>query len=83
MYGQGTKSVSLPLLIVLVLWLTAIFISFGLFAPSNGTVVSSLLVAALAVSGAIFLILEMYAPYAGLIQVSDAPLRAVLVHLGQ
>jgi len=83
MYEQGTKSVSLPLLIVLVLWLTAIFVSFGLFAPFNGTVVSSLFIAALAVSGAIFLILEMYAPYGGMIQVSDAPLRAVLLHLGQ
>src|SRR5215472_7964052 len=77
MYEQGTKSVSLPLLIVLVLWLTAIFVSFGLFAPFNGTVVSSLFIAALAVSGAIFLLLEMYAPYGGMIQVSDAPLRAV------
>ena len=37
----------------------------------------------LAVSGAIFLILEMYAPYGGMIQVADAPLRAVLLHLGQ
>jgi hypothetical protein len=83
MYAQTTTSASIPLLVVLVLWLTVIFISFGLFAPFNATVVSSLLVSALAVSGAIFLILEMYAPYAGLIQVSSAPLRAALAHLGQ
>ena len=50
----------MPLLVVLVLWLTVIFISFGLFAPFNATVVSSLFVSALSVSGAIFLILEMY-----------------------
>jgi HEPN domain-containing protein len=42
-----------------------------------------LVVSALSVSGAIFLILEMYAPYSGLIEVSKGPLRAALVHLGQ
>jgi membrane-bound ClpP family serine protease len=70
-YEQATSSVSLPLLIVLVVWLTAIFISFGLFAPFNGTVVSSLFIAALSVSGAVFLILEMYTPYAGFVQISQ------------
>jgi len=83
MYEQATTSVSTPLLIVLVLWLTVIFISFGLFAPFNATVVSSLFVAALSVSGAIFLILEMYAPYTGVIQISSAPLRAALAQLGK
>jgi len=83
MYEQATTAVSMPLLVVLVLWLTVIFISFGLFAPFNATVVSSLFVSALSVSGAIFLILEMYTPYAGLVQISDAPLRAALAHLGE
>jgi len=83
MFAQQATSVSMPLLVVLVLWLTVIFISFGLFAPFNATVVSSLLVSALSVSGAILLILEMYTPYGGLIQISSAPLRAALAHLGQ
>lgn len=83
MYEQSTTSVSIPLLVVLVFWLTVIFISFGLFAPPNATVVASLFISALSVSGAIFLILEMYTPYSGLIQISSAPLRAVLAHLGQ
>jgi hypothetical protein len=81
--AQRGNSVSVPMLVVLVAWLTIIFISFGLFAPRNMTVVVSLFVSALSVSGAIFLILEMYSPYAGLIHVSAAPLRAVLAHLGQ
>ena len=71
------------LLVLLALWLTAIFISFGLYAPLNATVVSSLFVAALSVSCAIFLILEMYTPYTGLLQISSAPLRAALAYLGQ
>jgi len=83
MYEQRVSSVSLPMLIILILWLSIIFISFGLFAPTNATVVVSLLAAALSVSGAIFLIIEMYSPYAGLIQISPAPLRFALAHLGQ
>jgi hypothetical protein len=83
MYEQGVTSISKPLLIAMIFWLTALFSSFGLFAPRNTIVVASLLISALSVSGAIFLILEMYTPYAGLIQISSAPLRAALVHLGK
>jgi hypothetical protein len=83
MYEQGASSVSRPMLVILVFWLAAIFISFGLFAPCNSTVVTALFVAGLSVSGAIFLILEMYSPFGGLIEISSAPLRAALAHLGQ
>jgi hypothetical protein len=83
MYEQETGSVSGPMLVILVFWLAAIFISFGLFAPPNATVIVALLVAGLSVSGAIFLILEMYAPFGGIIKLSSDPLRAALTHLGQ
>lgn len=83
MHEQSMNSVSLPLLVMLICWLTAVFISFGLFAPLNATVISSLLLTALSVSGAIFLILEMYTPFSGVIQISSAPLRAALAQLGQ
>lgn len=83
MYEQGATSVSKPLLIVMVFWLAIIFIIWGLLAPPNGTLLATLFVSALSVCGAIFLILEMYSPYQGMIHISDAPLRAVLAHLGQ
>jgi hypothetical protein len=51
MYEQGTTSVYVPLLVILVLWLTVILASFGLFAPTNATLVISLGVSALAVLG--------------------------------
>jgi len=60
-----------------------VFTGFGLFAPTNGTVMATLFLCAISVSGAIFLILEMYTPYEGLIQISSDPLRAALAHLGQ
>ena len=83
MYEQNVTGVSIPMLVVLVSWLAMIFASFGLFAPRNATVVVSLFVSAISVAGAILLILEMYSPYAGIIQISQAPLRAALAHLGQ
>jgi hypothetical protein len=82
MYEQAAATVSVPLLVVLVFWLAALFFSFGLFAPVNATVIVSFFVSALSVSAAIFLIVEMYSPYSGLIQISSAPLRAALAHLG-
>lgn len=83
MYEQGAGSVSSPMLAIMVFWLAAIFIHFGLFAPRNATVTAALFVTGLSVSGAIFLILAMYAPFGGLIEISSAPLRAALAQLGQ
>ena len=70
-------------LVILTFWLVVLFASFGLFAPRNATVLAALLISALSVSGAIFLILELDQPFEGLIQISDAPLRAALAHLGE
>jgi len=83
MYEQTTLSVSKPMIVFLVFWLSMIFMSFGLYAPPNRIVTVALFVAGLSVSGAIFLILDMYAPYRGLIKISSAPLRVALSHLGQ
>jgi hypothetical protein len=46
-------------------------------------VVVTLVVCALSVAGAIFLILELDQPFEGLIKISDAPLRAALAGLGR
>jgi hypothetical protein len=55
---------------------------WGLFAPSNAITIASLLLAALSVSGAIFLIVELDQPFDGVIQISSAPMRTALAHLG-
>jgi hypothetical protein len=83
MFAQKASAVPMPLVAMLTFWLTLLFMSFGLFVRPNVTVTISLFASALAVCCAIFLILEMYQPYTGLIQVSSAPLRAALVQLGQ
>ena len=81
--AQTGSSIPRPFLMILVFWITVIFVSFGLFAPANTTVVGTLLVCALSVSGAIFLILELDQPFGGFIQVSGDSLRSVLANLGQ
>ncbi len=83
MYEQADTSVSVPLLVLLIFWFTITFIGFGLFAPWNATTVVALALCALAVSGAVMVMLEMYAPFAGFMQISDAPLREALAHLGR
>jgi hypothetical protein len=83
LFEQQGSSLSMPFLVVVVFWLTIIFVSFGAFAPSNATVVATLFVCALSVSGSIFLVLEMDRPFTGLIQISDAPLRHALAQLGR
>jgi len=70
-------------LVVLILWLTILFVSFGLFAPPNATVVAVLFICACTMSAAIFLILEMNRPLDGFIKVSSAPLRKTLEYLGK
>jgi len=83
LYEQGAGSASKPMVVVMVFWLTIVFVSWGLFAPRNPTVVATLFIAALSVSGAIFLILEMYNPFGGVIQISSAPVQSALAVLGQ
>lgn len=83
MFEQKTTPLPTPLLAMLVFWLTVLFITFGMFVRPNVVVIAALFISALALSGAILLIAEMYQPYGGLIQVSDAPLRAALAQMGQ
>jgi hypothetical protein len=78
MFEQLGGSISWPFLTVLVFWISMLFLGFGLFARFNATVTVALLVGALSVAGAIFLILELSEPYRGLMRISDEPLRSAL-----
>jgi len=82
-FEQAESSISSPLLYLLTFWLAILFVSFGLFSPSNGTVVTALMLAAFSVAGAVFLILELSTPFSGIMQISDAPFLDAFKHLGQ
>jgi hypothetical protein len=83
LFAEKGRSIPLPFLVVMVSWLTLLFASFSLFSPPNATVVATLFICALAVSSAIFLILELDQPLEGFIRISSDPLRAAVERLGQ
>jgi hypothetical protein len=58
-----------------------LFVSFSLFSPMNPTALAAIAVIALSASAAIFLILEMYQPFGGLMQIDSEPLRRALAPL--
>jgi len=76
--AQAGASISMPMLIILVSWLVVIFLGFSVLAPPNPTVIFALMIAALAVAGAIFLILELDQPFGGVIRISSEPMLNAL-----
>jgi hypothetical protein len=80
---QQASALPAPFLGVLVFWLAMLFLGFGLMTRLNPTVVSALMIGALSVAGALFLILELDTAHDGLIRLSHAPLRTALVALQQ
>ena len=83
LFEQIESSVSVPLVLIVVFWLALTFVSVGLFAPPNSTALIAQVMAALAVSGAIFLILELNEPFGGILRISSKPMMSVLEELGK
>ena len=81
LFTEKDDALPMPFLVVLVFWITIIFASFSLFAPPTPMVIGELLVFALSVTGAIYLILELSQPFVGLMQIRSDPLRNALLPL--
>jgi hypothetical protein len=81
LFAQAGGSIPVPFLVILVFWLSAIFVSFTLFARANLVVMIALFVCALSFAGAIFLILELDHPFTGLMRISSATFRGALLPL--
>ncbi len=80
---QGADNpIPTPFLVVLMFWLVALFLGFGLLSPRNGTVLAVLFVSAVSVATALLIIIDLNQPFDGLIQVSLDPLRDALAELG-
>jgi hypothetical protein len=82
LFTERGEAIPMPFLVVLVFWLTIIFVSFSLFAQPSPMVIGELIVFAVSATGAIYLILELSQPFGGLMQVPSAPLRNALMPLG-
>jgi hypothetical protein len=81
--AQAIPSISRPLLIALVSWLVVIFFGFSVVAPPNATTTLALVASAFSVACAVFLILELDHPLAGLIRIPSEPMINVLNHLAK
>jgi hypothetical protein len=81
--AESGRSLPAPIVIVLLVAATAIFASFSLFVQPNPTVIAALGMAAVLVSGALFLIVELNTPFSGVLQLSSAPAHATLAALGR
>ena len=70
-----------PLITIVILWLAIIFASFGYRAPRNTIVTASFCLAALLISAAIYLILDMDTPFSGMTKATNAPFQQALAQL--
>ena len=83
LFARHDGSLPLPFLVVLASWLVILFAGYGLLAPRNATVAAVLFVCTLSVSAAIFLLLELSTPFAGIMRVSSGPLHDALSVIGK
>jgi hypothetical protein len=81
MFADTDTPILTPFLLILIFWLTAIFTSFSLFVEPRVVVVAALLIFALSVSSALFLVADLSRPFAGLMQISSEQLMHSLTPL--
>lgn len=76
--GDAENRIPPLFIFVVVCWLTLIFTSFGWFSSTNLPSILALTLSAGAISGALFLVVEMGEPFSGPMRVASAPLRNTL-----
>jgi hypothetical protein len=81
MIERGGPSVHPVVTAILVAWMVAIFVSFGLKAPRNAVVYAAFAVCALAIGSSIFVILAFDSPFVGALRMSGQPVRTALAHM--
>ena len=81
LFSNLASSIPFPFLAVLLLWMIILLTGFSLMAPANATTFAALLVCALSVSAAIFLILELDQPFSGIMSINSEPMRNALLPL--
>jgi hypothetical protein len=75
---QRMPSIPKPLLIAVICWLVVIFLGFSLLPPTNAMTTFALIAAAVSVTSAVFLIMELDQPLGGMIRISGEPMGNAL-----
>ena len=81
LFADGNTAVLTPFLLAVIFWLVVIFTSFGLFVEPGPIVFVALVVFALSIAVALFLVADLSQPFAGVMQVPREQLRNVLAPL--
>jgi len=73
-----TDPISYPLLTIVGAWVVVVFLGFGLTSRASPMTFAALAVGAVAVSSALYFILDLSNPYEGIFQASRAPIEIVM-----
>jgi len=76
--AQSSEGISMPMLVAPIVWLAVIAGCAGVFAPRHGTTFVVALLCAMAIFGTIFLLMELYDPFGGVMRMSNAPMHIAL-----
>jgi hypothetical protein len=78
---QSGPTVQPVVIAILVAWIAAIFVSFGMNAPRHATIYATFLVLSVALGSAMFMILELDSPFEGVLRLSSQPVQTALTHM--
>lgn len=81
MAERAEPSVRPVVIVILVSWIVAIFVSFGLNAPRNATVHAAFAICALAIGSSFFIVLQLDSPFHGVLRISSWPVHTALAHM--
>ena len=80
--NQLNNQLLLPIIIVVGFWLVMVFLGYGLLVTANAVSIVALSVGAISVGGALFLLLALNRPFAGLMAIDGAAVRHAISLLG-
>jgi hypothetical protein len=81
MFADGEIAILTPFLLILMFWLAVVFASYSLFVEPSRIVVAALLIFALSISSALFLVADLSQPFAGVMQIPKEQLQHALAPL--
>ena len=80
---EARGTISTPFNGILDFWLLIIFLCFGLIAPRNALALVVITLGAVSIASAVFVILDLDAPFTGWIVVPSQPMRDALAYLNR
>jgi hypothetical protein len=78
---DASTSFSTPFFCILVFWLMVVFLALGLAAPRNRLAALGILLCAISLSSAVFVITDLSLPYRGLMSISSDDMRSALAEM--